>query len=586
MRTYTPSVVELVDDLAPTMTIDAPEQDEGFSNDTIVARGEYDEKGSGMDMIEYSLDNASFLPLTSWSDGGWNLPITFLTDGEHTLAVRGIDSVGNKGDQVSVSFVVDTIPPNLDVHHYPHLVNVTSLMVTGRTEALATLTLNGQGVNLDENGNFSVELVLTEGINNFDLAVTDRAGNHNGTKLTVVSDTILPDLEVTAPEDDIWTNARWVHVEGMAEIGSDLRVNGVAVELVNGTFKKRVDLVESDFVITVTSTDTAGNTAQKVRVLHVDWTAPELVIVEPVAAEVYVRESSLYISGDVDDPTIDHVLVNDEAVPLTSGRFVKQFTVLEGHTEFVITVVDAAMNGASAKVVVIRDLPPPSYQSNMPALGGDLLYVDGDHYCTAPTVEVYLTLNEVSVMTLGDGTEIATGTEVRYRFDLSEGVNVLDIYIKDTAGNQAQTFSERVNVDTTAPNIDVQSPQPGFRTKEDTVTIHGFTDALVDGRNEFKLDVEDAMGNSNSASISVLRESDVSTGETSSTGSTVTGFAIGLVVGIVLMAAFMYVRGRGAGPDEEPPTGPRPPEPREPFRAPQAPQEGAGRSDDGGWEEY
>ena len=111
--------------------------------------------------------------------------------------------------------------------------------------------------------------------------------------------------------------------------------------------------------------------------------------------------------------------------------------------------------------------------------------------------------------------------------------------------------------------------------------------ALVDGRNEFTLDVNDAMGNSNTASLSVLRESDVAPGETGSTGSTISGFVIGMVVGIVLMAAFMYVRGRGEGPDKEPPKGPHPSEPREPFHASsQESQDESGEAPKGGWEEY
>ncbi|NIP34872.1 MAG: hypothetical protein GWN18_05145, partial [Thermoplasmata archaeon] len=206
-------------------------------------------------------------------------------------------------------------------------------------------------------------------------------------------------------------------------------------------------------------------------------------------------------------------------------------------------------------------------------------------------MEVHLTIDEVSIITLGDGSELPIGTEVRQRFELSEGVNEIDIYIKDEAGNQAQTYSQRVTVDTSAPTIDVRSPLPGTRTKEDTVTIHGFTEegctltlngdtvnvlsggefrhivALVDGRNEFTLEVEDAMGNEATTSLSVLRDSDVTTGDPDTTGATITGFVIGLVVGIVLMFAFIFVRGRGEGPDREPPAGPSPPEPAEPFHA-------------------
>ncbi|MCK5251783.1 MAG: right-handed parallel beta-helix repeat-containing protein, partial [Thermoplasmata archaeon] len=431
LRTYTPSIIELIDDYAPVITVEEPEVDSGYATDTIVAKGAYDEKGSGLDMIEYSLDGGPLTPLTSWSDGNWNLPLTSLVDGEHTLVLVPTDKVGNKGDQVSATFLVDTVLPLIELDPYGHLVNTTTIVIIGRTEVHATLEVNSVPVDVDDNGNFTVELDLTEGSNHFNLATTDRAGNSDDMDLMVVRDTIIPDLVVLTPEDDLWTNARSTMVEGTTEDEADVQVNGEQVEVINGTFRKRVDLIESDFTISVTATDMAGNMAEKARILHVDWTAPDLVIVEPEEPEVYVRESTIYISGDVDDPTVDHVMVNDQSIPLTSGRFVKQFTVLEGTTEFVVTVVDAAFNGNSAKVVVIRDLTPPSYESEMTALGGELLYVDGDHYCTAPAVEVHLMLTEVSHISLEDGTKLPTGTEVRHRFELVEGINALEIYIAD-----------------------------------------------------------------------------------------------------------------------------------------------------------
>lgn len=610
LRTYRPSIVELVDDYTPSLVVESPADGDGFNVTTVMCGGSIDELGSGLDMIERSLDGANFTPLTSWTGDEWNLVLTSMEDGEHTLSLRPRDKVGNVGEVVTVDFLVDTVVPTIELDPYDELVNTTSTTVTGTTEVETSLKVGFAVVEVGPDGTFSMDLELTEGRNDFYLTVVDRAGNTHMTRFTIVSDTIYPSLAMVSPEDGHWTNARWVNVEGTAEVGCLLMVNDQEVDVINGTYKRRVDLVEGDFPVRVTSTDAAGNTAEKVRTLHVDWTAPVLDIVAPEAPEVYVKESSIYISGDVDDPTIDQVMVNDQSLPLTSGRFVKQFTVLEGITEFVITVTDAAGNSATAKVVVIRDLTPPTYESEITALGGELVYVDGKLFSTAPAVEVYLTIDEISTITI-DGTELPPSTEVRQQFTLSEGVNDIDIYIQDAAGNQAQTYSQRVFVDTTAPTVSVQSPQPGFRTKEDTVTIHGFTEegvkltlngetvnvlsggefrhivALVDGRNEFTLEAKDGMENTNTASLSVLREGDVQTGETGDGGSTVTGFLLGLVVGIVVMVAFMYVRGRGEGPDEkQPPAGPQPPEPREPFHAPPGPGTDGEAGREGGWEEY
>jgi hypothetical protein len=597
VRTYTPSVVELVDDYGPSISIEAPVEDEGYPVATIVAKGAYDELGSGLDMIQYSVNGANPVPLTSWTDGAWSLPLVDLVDGEHDLTVWPTDKVGNEGEEVSVAFIVDTIAPIIDVDPYDALVNTTTVVLSGTTEPLASLKVDGVPVIVSVDGTFTVQVELTEGDNVFALDVTDRAGNFNTAQAFIHLDTIPPPLTITSPEE---TNARWVYAEGAVQAGADLRVNGEPVEPVNGTFKRRVDLDEGDFHVTVTATDMAGNMMTKVRLIHVDWTAPELIIVLPETSEVYIRDSTIRISGDVNDATIDHVMVNDESIPI-SGRLDKLFTVLEGTTEFVVTVVDAAGNGVSEKIVVIRDLTPPTYESEITALGGEIIYIEGNMYSTAPAVEVHLSLSEVSVITLGDGTVLPSGTEVRQRYDLEEGVNNLDIYIVDQAGNQAQTYSESVTVDTTAPTISIQSPVPGYRTKEEIATIHGYSEvgsnltlngetvnlraggefthivALVAGRNEFILEAVDPMGNSNTTSISVLRESDVTTDDGGSTGSTVTGFVMGLVVGIVVMMAVMYVRSRG-GPEVEA---------GHELPGDMAPQEpGPPADEEGGWEEY
>ncbi len=610
LRTYHPSIIELVDDYVPSMTIDDPADGSGSNVTTVVTDGTMDELGSGMDMIEFSLDGGAFQPLTTWTGGTWSLILTSLGEGEHDLSLRPRDKVGNMGEEVSVHFWVDTVVPFIDVLPYEGLVNTSTIMLEGSTEPGVSMKVNGVPVELTVNGTFSVELPVSEGDNAFSIVVEDRAGNWNITGVQVERDMTLPTLTITSPEPDVWTNIRTTYAEGTAEDGTTLMVNGEEVEVVNGSYRKRINLEEGDFTVLVTCTDSAGNTAVRSRLVHVDWTAPELIVVEPESAEVYVRESTVYISGDVDDPTIDHVMVNDQSIALTNGRFVKQFTVLEGVTDFVISTSDEAGNSVTQRIVVIRDLTPPTYEWNMTAIGGDLLIISGDQYCTASAVEVYITTSELASFSLGGGSTLSTGTEVRHRFDLVEGTNTLEVYIVDVAGNQAQTFRQRVDVDTTAPTIDVQSPQPGFRTKEDTVTIHGFTEvgtsltlngetvnvltggefrhivALVDGRNEFTLEVSDAMGNSATASLSVLRETDVTTGDDGTGGSTMTGFIMGLVVGIVLMLAFMFVRSRGQGPDRERPAGPAPPEPSEPFHAPSDPDKGPSGGGEGGWEEY
>ncbi len=622
-----PRRVELVDDYVPTLSISTPSPDGGYSSTTVMASGTYHELGAGVDRVEYSMDGETYSPLTSWSDGTWSLPMLSLSDGEHTLYLRIYDVVGLGGDVVSVSFLVDTVIPFIDMDPTQELVNNESYAISGRTEGMTILTVNGVEWPVSEAGTFSALVTLEEGPNTIVVNVIDRAGHENSVSISVTLDTIAPPLLITAPEDDIWTNARSVYVEGTTEDGVDLVVIDSTASVVEGGFRKRVDLAEGEFVITVDATDLAGNSATAEVTLHVDWTAPELTISDPKNAEVYIRDSTFYISGDVDDPTLDHVMIDDVFVKLTNGGFDEQFTIPEGTRVFIINATDAAGNSVTTKVVIIRDLTPPTYVTELTALGGELLYIEGSLYCTAPIVEVHLTIDEVSIVAPSGGEALSPSTDVRLQFDMVEGSNEIEIYITDAAGNQAQTYRQRIYVDTTSPTLTMTSPQPGARTKEDTASINGITEegssltingesvallsggkfqhtvALVDGRNEFTLEVVDAMGNTNTTSVSVLRESDVQPSEVSSTGAAFGGFLAGLVVGVILAAVFFVMRGKREQQDREAPQPrkedrPAPAEPRDgyqvppppprtpPPQTPPPPTQTPPAEEPGGWEEY
>ena len=55
----------------------------------------------------------------------------------------------------------------------------------GQTLAGADVSINGDLVNVDVNGNFSIQAALEEGANVFDIIATDEAGNEATEELVV-----------------------------------------------------------------------------------------------------------------------------------------------------------------------------------------------------------------------------------------------------------------------------------------------------------------------------------------------------------------------------------------------------------------
>jgi len=363
----------------------------------------------------------------------------------------------------------------------------------------------------------------------------------------------------------------------------------------------------------VSSTDAAGNRAERALVVLVDWTAPSLTIAQPEGGYLMTRERSHYVSGDVDDATVDHVTVNGQSVPLTSGRFMREYTLVEGTNTYSVSVRDLAGNVNSTEVVIVRDLTPPSYTVELIPIGGDLVTVGGQTYSTATAVEAHVICDEPAIIEVRGRDPSAPTKEARIRFDLKEGTNDISLEIKDQAENLAPSYSRRITVDTTPPPILLFEPTSGARTKETSVVLHGRTDAgcnvtvddsrvtllaggefrlviaLEDGRNDISIRSTDQMGNTNTTVVSVVKEGQVTFREQGNpmlVGSG--GFIAGMVVGVVV--AWVALSRRGGRRDEaiaREAAFARPPEAR-PAARPAEREEGPPGGGPGtpGWEEY
>jgi len=65
------------------------------------------------------------------------------------------------------------------------LVDVNNVTIRGKTLADAVVSINGEPVDVDSSGDFSVTVALEEGSNVFDIIATDEAGDEETTQLVV-----------------------------------------------------------------------------------------------------------------------------------------------------------------------------------------------------------------------------------------------------------------------------------------------------------------------------------------------------------------------------------------------------------------
>lgn len=140
------------------------------------------------------------------TSGGYSCtykPSSALPEGDNVVKFNAADFDGNEASQVQANFIVDTVPPTLNVTAPTNglITNVASLDVLGVTNdttsspCVVTIKLNNvdQGnATIDASGNFSKTLTLANGTNTIVVRSTDAAGKYSEVTRTVVLDQTPP----------------------------------------------------------------------------------------------------------------------------------------------------------------------------------------------------------------------------------------------------------------------------------------------------------------------------------------------------------------------------------------------------------
>ncbi|MCT4706594.1 Ig-like domain-containing protein [Enterobacteriaceae bacterium H16N7] len=310
----------VVDTQAPTLLIDP------LSSDNIISATEAQQplaiSGSSSaepgSTVTVTLNGENYTASVQ-ADGRWSISVAAsdvanLPDSVVTINASVNDNAGNQSD-VSHSVRVDTSVPVLKIdtvagddvinqteHQYAQVITGSC---TGAEEGDAvTLTINGHQYTslLDEAGNWSVGVPgtvikgLADGEYTVTAILTDRAGNTGEATHTLLVDTSAPVLRIDTIAGDDILNA--------AEKAADVTISGAADGLSEGSvvtvtlngkdYQARVDgsghwstvvpaqdianLGEAFYQVTVSATDSMGNTGTQNATLGVDSNLPGVLI--------------------------------------------------------------------------------------------------------------------------------------------------------------------------------------------------------------------------------------------------------------------------------------------------------------------
>ena len=213
--TLTSLQLKVKETVKPVITIKSPAKGAYLttSTPTITIEVVDESGGSGVNMNSFSLKvdsttvASSAYTKTVITNG---VKITYtpaaLADGSHTITVNCSDNDGNAATAATSTFIVDTVPPTLNVTAPGEgsVANVSKVTVSGTTNDATSsnvtvkITVNGtdQGsVTVATNGSFSKEVTLTEGSNSIVVTATDAAGKASVVSRTVTLDTSAPVIQ-------------------------------------------------------------------------------------------------------------------------------------------------------------------------------------------------------------------------------------------------------------------------------------------------------------------------------------------------------------------------------------------------------
>ena len=226
---------------------------------------------SGLPVTEATVVlSGSHRTFTAVTDQDGQARLSVQTEFGEELYHGSVRKVGylNASFKVSVIPALDTEPPFIffDSVFDGQSANTSPISVTGSTEIGAVLMINGEPVPVDTSGNFATSITLSEGENTLTATATDPALNSNTVNVTLYLDTAPPPLTVTSPVEGLVTKEIVVNVTGVTEPDIGVSIGEHVLQAnADGSFSAWILLGLGDNSLSVTATDTAGNSTSVTR---------------------------------------------------------------------------------------------------------------------------------------------------------------------------------------------------------------------------------------------------------------------------------------------------------------------------------
>lgn len=491
----------VVDTMKPTIVVNTPGAYTNDNNTTF--QWTMNGTGSPISNVELTLKsvtgNFTYGPIsvgTNDSANVWNIFGILMNNGNWKLTLNVTDAAGNYNSTVK-DFMVDTVKPTvgITVPTEGSFVNSTNVEViysaadpaSPVASGIASLSIradSGNWTNLTVGSDDHKINGLIDGQHTIELRAIDNAGNTNTTNVTFTVDTILPEVQITAPTNGTITNVNEVNVTWT---GSDLNFayfevkndTGSFVNVGTNLFQVFTGLLDGQHTVWVMAVDMAGNTNTTNVMFTVDTVAPSVTITNPVDG-LYTNVTSVQMNWTaVDSGTgIAYMHVRNDTgafVNMTSGDGYLFTNLSQGTHILYVEAWDFAGNAQLKSVSIVVELTPLEIAITYPQADQHL----NDAAINA-TWEAFISVSPITKIwvAIDSNPLVDVGLNTSQLFvNVSDGAHTIYVKAMDAAGNSAIVNVSFV-VDTVAPTIVGHFPASGAMALPDTVVNVTFSEAM------------------------------------------------------------------------------------------------------------
>jgi alpha-tubulin suppressor-like RCC1 family protein len=446
----TGSVSFTVDPTAPVIDITAPTAGQHLGDTT--------------PDVSFSVTDTTSTTRRCRVDGGmWSAPCnspytpTALTDGPHTVEVEATDQAGNVSTN-SVSFTVDGTSPTATITA-PADGAVTGDDTPEFTFSASDTNLTSVECRLDA-GSWApcvspfTAPTLADGPHTFDLRAADQAGNVATDSISLMVDTGLPVVNITAPAPGAFlTNSQpdivFTATDG-GPITVECREDGGSWTACSSPYTT-TPLGQGAHTVDVRATDINSNVVTDSVSFTVDSNPPSVVINSPNDFDV-LTDATPDIDFTVTDSTATTIECN-----LDGGGWVScaspwtTTTLSDGPHSVAVRATDQAGSIGSTIVNFEIDANPPVVDITAPADGAFLTNAQPDIAFTATDS------GPLTVECREDGGSWTACSSPYTTTALGQGAHTVDVRATDS-GLNATTDSVSFTVDSNPPSVVINSP--------------------------------------------------------------------------------------------------------------------------------